>query len=787
MLGICLHTSCSDEEVGGGSASQIGEKGLTLNLSVESPVVVNPMSRAVSDFDVIMNLNILVGDETNITKKYYFEKEGGTPTQKDVTVDFSNNTPQIHFDKGVLAATDKIYVVGNYHGGAAGGDLSGQDLTVAELRNLTQTAANGVPTGTMLWGEIPASGSTDGTHISDSHTGYTINLQLTRMIAMVTVVVDGADLNSDVQIRIDKIGLRNVPTSCTIGNPNRYFTADYDNVAQNFSEEGEFKPVTVNQNTVVGGTRPATGTQENMTTQLGTHNYQSPEATKEAYSLFLFETLHEDGFGAADADATTGKGKKPAHVNANATPAQIEEATKNCPYVYVEGYYAYMPTEEGKKDIYGPVKFKFFLGEDATQSFDVKRNTHYKVTLKLQNFAITEDGKVDAEGNLEVNENDLSWRIDSEVGHASMATGDINVNSAGAYTFLPIDADGDVDWKITGEDPTGAYFTWVYDPRDGQAWHSIADGAVTGTTDKKGIWIYVQPYTAKGAGGFSDTAEFYNTTDSKPETREVTITLTATPKNGGQTITQTIKLVQYKPRAIVITDKEKEILFQGEGNKTGTYLMLIDRVGHSGMPWGFKNHELDGNQPTGFRNTYHLIDKTAHSNNNPHLEEAKKYLPWGQGANGSAMVESVQFHGTEMYPTSGGAGIDNPEDYFAVGGNGELPSVEVDQYGNNYYWTLPSIEEWQVIEKRILDGSLDNSIYPIQSFIQYWTSDAVAKGTGVTVDDTEKNGKVAAFAYQIGRNLHTMTADDERIYPYDLRVDRDRSLPYRLICIVKAE
>ena len=52
-------------------------------------------------------------------------------------------------------------------------------------------------------------------------------------------------------------------------------------------------------------------------------------------------------------------------------------------------------------------------------------------------------------------------------------------------------------------------------------------------------------------------------------------------------------------------------------------MILLDRIGHTGMPWGFDNHELDVNQATGFYNTYHLIDKTAHDGSNQHIDKPK--------------------------------------------------------------------------------------------------------------------------------------------------------------------
>lgn len=76
MLGICLHTSCSDEEVGGSPMTQIGEKGVTLNIALSSPTIIDPMSRAASnrtDRNRIEDFNIVLVKDNKITRIIFID------------------------------------------------------------------------------------------------------------------------------------------------------------------------------------------------------------------------------------------------------------------------------------------------------------------------------------------------------------------------------------------------------------------------------------------------------------------------------------------------------------------------------------------------------------------------------------------------------------------------------------------------------------------------------------------------------------------------------------------
>lgn len=155
MLGICLHTSCSDEEVGGGSVS--GQEGMTLSLSVSNPKIVNPMSRAADPLsNTINDINIVITqkDGEYIDRVYYFDQSNSSDGSGEKLIEVYNlgqEKPYIHFGKEVVPNSDDIYVVANYKekiNVATVQEL--KELKQHTFRNGTSGEETGLPIGTVL-------------------------------------------------------------------------------------------------------------------------------------------------------------------------------------------------------------------------------------------------------------------------------------------------------------------------------------------------------------------------------------------------------------------------------------------------------------------------------------------------------------------------------------------------------------------------------------------------------------------------------------------------------------
>ena len=200
----------------------------------------------------------------------------------------------------------------------------------------------------------------------------------------------------------------------------------------------------------------------------------------------------------------------------------------------------------------------------------------------------------------------------------------------------------------------------------------------------------------------------------------------------------------------------------------------MDRIDREALPWGFSGEILDQNHADGFNNTLHLIDENPDCGR-AHRSAAKKYLPFGTAdktdpaQGGSAMIYALMLYGNQSTTPSG-----NPSTGVL---QQDFPVIDRSHDWNNtkYYWTIPSIEEWQIIEKVARDkGILDND-FPILDWFKYWTSDAV------TQRSEPKGGYTHAFTYQFNKGLDALTTEGE--YPIEQKALRTERLRFRLISV----
>lgn len=707
LLPVCsVLTSCSDEELSGISGS--GEKnGITLGFTLPDPIAIDPATRAgIQDFNQIKDLNIVIADEAdqNIKKKLYLSQSvlNGGKAIIDEGIVFQRTpegNPSLHFDAKHYPGKN-IYALANW----------GEEVTVHTVQALKELKQNssgssdvaaGVPVGSMMFGkaELSASGSVD------------MKVPLFRTVAMVTVVIDGTNLHEKVKITPTRVSLCNVPKSCSVGQYNTVEAADCS-VSGESKDAGMMwlEPVTRGKTT-------------------GQHFSTTAYNDEKVEPLFLFENYHGPDFGAKDVTATNQKSKRPAGV-ADDSKA-IEAATKNCSYLKVEANYNY--TEAGK-EISGAVAFKLFLGENITDNFDVMRNHYYKVTLKLSGMVVTEDGHTyNEDGTLVIDNSDASWRIDSHLDKVTILGGDVNLNASGDFFFLQLAGQENVEWRVTGNENANL-FLHVYDEQY-KYWGSPSLIGVTGKgIPEHGILIYGD--------------EWYPDETGNDVSQSLTIKLEIKENNKWKEV-KTIKVTQYDP--IQVTLPSASDLPEGLKDFAGRK-MYVDRIDRKAMPWGFNGVSFTTTHGTnGFENAYNLVNKQG-----SYYSQATKYLPWGKNEGGSAMVYAICLN---LYSNSAPSG--NPE---SIINNSTLPSSEElwDRYynDNNYIWTIPTIAGWQVIEKFAKD-EIDASGFPIYSYNEYWTSNAVAQDDKVTNDPY---GDKYAYYYQYGAGFDSIKEGE--FYPY---------------------
>ena len=228
-------------------------------------------------------------------------------------------------------------------------DMQTDVPTVADLKDFTFNAsAGGIPQNHMFgWLSPDDAGSENPVYIASDKQ---FDVYVKRLVAMVTVAFDRNDaalpMDEYVTVTPVKIALKNVPATMRLGD-NRILDAS-GSVSDGDSVEDP------------------TGT----AIDLATHTTGNP-------ALFLYENRQPVGEYVTDQTMKTPAGYTTQNVYTNTT----------CSYLEVTAEYRDSDPDDPKE---GTITYRFFLGKNVTDDFDVERNTHYKVTLVLKGKARSE-------------------------------------------------------------------------------------------------------------------------------------------------------------------------------------------------------------------------------------------------------------------------------------------------------------------------------------------------------------------------------------------------------------
>ena len=430
VLPLFILPSCVDEP----DCSLNNEKLVDVKLTITLP---EPISKSVTtkaprtDYNTVNDLNVLVFNTTGtlLLDSYYFDASytGSSPFPTVTPSLPLNSSPTDNTSATIhicdVEPTSKFYLVANY-----GSLISVANVTA--LKNLTQTATNGIPTSCMMYAEATNNGGTQ--YILEK------KAELVRTLSMITVKIDGTNLSvgtgKEIRIIPKTIKLRNVPTSCVLG-------SDIDNVGTNATN-------------ILAGDEAIVTSWGTLTSATGTKIAGGHEET--AVPLFQFE--NKQGEKDLNPDQTAKKvGDKP-----------------NSSYIEIEASYQYY--ENSAINMSGTIIYRFSLGSNITTNFDVVRNTQYAVTLDLSGWGgALEDGHINGSGVLVVDGDaaGVSWRVDLTLrdwgflqdefnfdAHANMAsvfirkTGGMSINFISGDPWLKFYAQGG-HWKVPANNASG--------------------------------------------------------------------------------------------------------------------------------------------------------------------------------------------------------------------------------------------------------------------------------------------------------------------------------------------
>lgn len=747
LIGIVYLTGCSDEDWT--PQLSVADK-VTMNIKVAGADMKDMNSRAgASDFDKIYDLNILVaaGNNSNdaITQCYFLD---GMSSEDGLQLTENNGEYQIEGFEDKFAENSVIFVVGNYGNKI---DISNIN-TVDKLKSLKdegEELQGSWHIGKCLLFNIQF----QGVPVSEN-----MQIKLERTIAMLTVAINGKNLAPNVEIIPTEIRLCRVPKSCLLGKDN-FFKENDDASLDNIGENGEYY------------TAADLGWDKNIQgTIVGEHYAELDYSNINIRPLFLYENIHGGEFGAENDDE---KWKRPA--NASQEESDIDAKSKTCSYLEIKVKY-YSHAGDGTINKGGTASYRVFLGSDVLKNFDIKRNSYYKFTLVLS-----------GQGG----EEESSWRIESDIQDDFIVTEtDFKLNASGEFITIKIEDVFNVKQVNLMGKITERNFIYVFTSKQGGIekgyWSDAVDvfGITSGSvhipinseSSTQFVYLYVVPYVWD---------------ENKPITRSAEFTIN---EDNGSKVSAPITITQYKAIRMEITNNESDSPAMREaaqyaknhlGIKENEFPLYLytDRIDRLAKPWGFDETLLDFNHANGFENVYHLIDprggEDSGSNCSVHVEKAKVYLPLGTigGTDGkgscmmhAAFVNSYQWNQTQpvWHPDQ----LDGKPLPDRPSGSGDLI----------YDWSIPSIEEWQLLEKLykanpdIFDG------YPVLNWLPYWTSSTVS--TQAALSNTwpsVSDGSSHSFTYQMGQGLDVLTADDK--YPSDQVRLRTDAVRYRFVAV----
>lgn len=280
------------------------EKKVSFNFFTTS-VEQNEIITRESFLSLINDINLFVYDENGIlSQHFYISNLNESPA-------FITNLKKI-----------SLYAVANW-----GSSLySSQMIYSSELENLTfeygdisSLASRNIFSGKNLFINI--------------YDGININIELIRSFAKLTVCFDKSELNSDVNVSINQIAVKNSPSITNL------FKEFYASNTSQINNTGELI------------SDPVMGTQHYM-----------------AQPMLLAENM---------------QGNLLAGNSVQSLKVLSEPMSSLCSYVEISASYRSSVKA-------GSVKYRIYLGKDEIQNFDIKRNTWYQLTLKLKGNTLNE-------------------------------------------------------------------------------------------------------------------------------------------------------------------------------------------------------------------------------------------------------------------------------------------------------------------------------------------------------------------------------------------------------------
>lgn len=341
-----LISSCSDETI---SQENGDGEHVRISLSIPNKAVVTPLTKSgatQADANKVTSLKILVYKDGKLQQsesEVYSSVDGA-----DTKLESLSEGNTVNYSLKIKSGGREVYLIAN-------DDLELDDASLQTIDDLKAISF-------MNNGNSPEMIMFDGPHSCNPETNPSITASLERIYSMVTV---------QLLTNLHK-GITIVPTSLTIKNiPDRGRLLSPNEISENGVE------------CVIEGASLSSDDRIDLSVD---HDKATP--------FFLYENMQPDGKNKTGTDQTK---KTPADFDLD-DPEDAIKTDRKCSYIEIKAKYLIGGEQEVPGA--GTITYRFFLGNDAVNNFEVKRNTWYKLTLTLNG-----DGGKD----------EATWRVDTDL------------------------------------------------------------------------------------------------------------------------------------------------------------------------------------------------------------------------------------------------------------------------------------------------------------------------------------------------------------------------------------
>lgn len=226
---------------------------------------------------------------------------------------------------------------------------------------------------------------------------YAMNVHswLRRAASKVTVAYDGSELKEGVFVYIKSVTIKDIPNQCYLGKSNNVGAADYALDCPALGKETEMP----DGDSIVyyQGAEPKEFGPEYSGPRITSGSPYYGDHGKNAEALFFYENMQgagdlmPDKRQDANGDGTLDYPGLP-NDPVKYPKYRLKDSVRYGSYIEVKAHYVSINSEKMGN---GSIVYRFMLGQDVKRDYNARRNCHYKLTLKLKNFANDADWHIE--------------------------------------------------------------------------------------------------------------------------------------------------------------------------------------------------------------------------------------------------------------------------------------------------------------------------------------------------------------------------------------------------------